>query len=310
MIVIGFLLAAVAIIASFAAFALRGKSAGRGSSLKPSTPAKIVAGATGVLAAAAIAGSCFYTQGIGEAKVLKSWTGEVIGQDTTPGLSGKSPFTKTVEFDIRNQQAVYNTNGEGDNVTGPQITVTDKDGVRSDVDLTVLYSINPEAVSDIYREHQNQETFKARVVEQDIRSVVRTVPGRFSTQQLLNDRAGVEAAISDALTARWAMQGIVLESVALQEVRPPSEVLDRYADAQSAQAQVAKESALLEAAEVKAQQKVVEAEAEAKANDILTRSLTKEVLEQRRLDTLKSIGENGNLVVVPEGSTPMVQTQK
>lgn len=310
MIVVALTTAVVTFLAGIIAISLRNKKPGYGSSVKPSTPAKVISGVAAAVTIVALATSFFYTQGIGEAKVLKSWTGEVIGQDITPGMSFKSPFTKTVDFDIRNQQATYKADGKEDNVTGAQITVTDKDGVRSDVDLTVLYSINPEAVSDIYREHQNQETFKARVVEQDIRSVVRTVPGKFSTQQLLNDRAGVETAISDALVARWAMQGIVLESVALQEVRPPSEVLARYADAQAAQAQVAKETALLEASEVKAQQKVVEAEAEAKANDILTKSLTKEVLEQRRLDTLRSIGEKGNLVVVPEGSTPMVQVQK
>lgn len=305
---VGCVAAFIALATLIVAFNL--KRGQRGFRPAASTPFKIASAVAAAIAVITLAMSFTYTQGIGEAKVLRSWTGEVVGQDETPGLGTKSPFTSVVDFDIRNQQAIYVGNGEGDNVTGPQITVTDKDGVRSDVDLTVLYSINPAAVSDIYREHRNQETFKSRVVEQDIRSVVRTIPGKFSTQQLLNDRAGVEGAISEALTARWAEQGIVLESVALQEVRPPSEVLARYADAQSAQAQVAKETALLEAAEVKAQQKVVEAQAEAEANDILTKSLTKEVLEQRYLDTLRSIGENGNLVVVPDGSTPLVQTQK
>ena len=300
----------LAVAALVVAISLRNKEAGYGSSIKPSTPAKIVAAVISAVAVVFLAASFIYTQGIGEAKVLKAWTGEVIGQDSSPGMGYKSPFTKIVDFDIRNQSAAYKGDGKDGDATGPQITVTDKDGVRSDVDVTVLYSINPDAVSDIYREHQNQENFKARVVEQDIRSVVRTVPGKFSTQTLLNDRTGVEAAISEALTVRWAEQGIVLESVALQEVRPPSEVLARYADAQAAQAQVAKESALLQAAEVKARQKVVEAQAEAEANNLLTKSLTKEVLEQRYLDTLKSIGENGNLVVVPDGSTPMVQVQK
>lgn len=298
----------LAIAALVVAISLRNKEAGYDSSIKPATPVKIVAAVLAAVAAVFMAASFVYTQGIGEAKVLKAWTGEVIGQDSTPGMGYKSPFTKIVDFDIRNQSAAYK--GDGKDATGPQITVTDKDGVRSDVDVTVLYSINPDAVSDIYREHQNQETFKARVVEQDIRSVVRTVPGKFGTQTLLNDRTGVESAISEALTARWADQGIVLESVALQEVRPPGEVLARYADAQAAQAQVAKETALLDAAKVKAQQKVVEATAEAEANNLLTKSLTKEVLEQRYLDTLKSIGEKGNLVVVPDGSTPMVQVQK
>lgn len=310
MFVVACIAAFLAIIALVVAVSFRNKGPAYGSSLKPSTPPKIIAAVLAAIAVASMAASFVYTQGIGEAKVLKAWTGEVIDQDVTPGLGVKSPFTKLVDFDIRNQSAAYKSDGKDDNITGPQITVTDKDGVRSDVDVTVLYSINPEAISDIYREHQNQETFKARVVEQDIRSVVRTVPGKFSTQSLLNDRTGVEAAIAEALGARWAEQGIVLESVALQEVRPPAEVLARYADAQAAQAQVAKETALLQAAEVKAQQKVVEATAEAEANNLLTKSLTKEVLEQRYLDTLKAIGDSGNLVVVPEGSTPMVQVQK
>lgn len=310
MIIVAFISAAIAAIATITAFALRNGKPSRGNTMRPAVPARLTALGAWLVAITTLAMSIFYTQGIGEAKVLRSWTGEVVGQDITPGLDSKSPFTRTVDFDIRNQVAAYRTDGGGKNITGPQISVTDKDGVRSDVDVTVLYSIDPEAISDIYREHQNQETFKTRVVEQDVRSIVRTVPGKFTTQQLLNDRTGVETAIFDALTARWAEQGIVLESVALQEVRPPSDVLDRYADAQAAQAQVSKEQALLEAAEVKAQQKVVDAEAEAKANNLLGESLTEEVLAQRYLDTLKSIGENGNLIVVPEGATPMIQTQK
>lgn len=302
MFIISILLGVVALVALFAFLAFKRRQEKR------------TAGFIFLFTALASAGAMFlastYIQNVGEAKVLKSWSGEVVGQDVESGFAWKAPSTREVNFDVRNQQATYNGNGEGDNVTGPQITVTDKDGVRSDVDLQVLYSIKPDAVTDIYYEHQNQETFKSRVVEQDIRSVTRTIPGKFSTQQLLNDRAGVEKAVFDALTERWTEKGIILESVALQEVRPPSEVLARYADAQSAQAQVAKEKALLEAAEVKAQQKIVEATAEAEANNVLTKSLTPEVLQQRQLDTLRAIGEKGNLVVVPEGSTPMVQVQK
>lgn len=300
MFIISIILAVVAVISLAVALASKHRDTKR--------PARLVSALAALGAIGAMILAATYLQGVGEAKVLKSWSGQVIGQDIEPGFAWKAPTTREVNFDVRNQQATYKSNG--DEATGPQITVTDKDGVRSDVDVTVLYSIKPDSVTDIYLEHQNQETFKARVVEQDIRSVVRTVPGKFSTQELLNNRAGVEAAISDALNARWAEQGIILESVALQEVRPPAEVLNRYADAQSAQAQVAKERALLEAAEVKAQQKIVEAEAEAKANNVLTKSLTPEVLQQRQLDTLKAIGEKGNLVVVPEGSTPMVQVQK
>jgi hypothetical protein len=36
------------------------------------------------------------------------------------------------------------------------------------------------------------------------------------------------------------------------------------------------------------------------------KSLTDQVIEQHYIDALTEIGKNGNLVVVPEGSTPMV----
>ena len=54
----------------------------------------------------------------------------------------------------------------------------------------------------------------------------------------------------------------------------------------------------------------MQAEKEAEANRILTQSLTDEVLQQRYIDALKSIGKDGNLVVVPQGSTPMVNVGK
>lgn len=39
-------------------------------------------------------------------------------------------------------------------------------------------------------------------------------------------------------------------------------------------------------------------------------SLTDKVIQKQYVETLKSIGENGNLVVVPEGSSPIVSTGK
>lgn len=42
---------------------------------------------------------------------------------------------------------------------------------------------------------------------------------------------------------------------------------------------------------------------------ILSESLTDQVIQQNYIDALKEIGQNGNLVVVPEGSTPLVTTK-
>lgn len=45
------------------------------------------------------------------------------------------------------------------------------------------------------------------------------------------------------------------------------------------------------------------------ANAVLANSLNDQVLQQHYIDALKSIGKDGNLVVVPEGSQPIVGTK-
>ncbi|MEO8094865.1 MAG: hypothetical protein ABI632_08030, partial [Pseudolysinimonas sp.] len=87
-------------------------------------------------------------------------------------------------------------------------------------------------------------------------------------------------------------------------------VTSAYAAAQEAQINVQTEEAKLEAAKVSAQQKVVQAQAEADANKILAASLTDAILQQRYLDTLKELAAAGNLVVVPEGFNGLVNVSK
>lgn len=273
-----------------------------------------IPGAVTVLAGVIIAGITFgiggfYTQDPGEAVVLKSFTGTVVGQTSTDGLHTKAPWVSASSYDIRNQQVImaHSKGDEGQGANGPQITIQDKEGVSANVDITVRYSIDPEAVTDIYKRYGSQENFISRFIENDIRAGVRLVPTEYTTLEFLTTgRAPAEAGIYDYLAERWAGSGVKVESVSLQEVRYSDDVKSRFDAAQSARIEIEKAQAELEATEVSAQQKTVQAEAEAEANRTLAESLTPEILSQRYLDTLNSIGKNGNLVVVPEGFNGMM----
>ena len=65
-----------------------------------------------------------------------------------------------------------------------------------------------------------------------------------------------------------------------------------------------------EVARVEAETKEIEAEGEANANRILNESLTDNVIQEHYIEALKQIGKEGNLVVVPEGSQPIVGSDK
>lgn len=282
--------------------------------LLPNGLAKLIG--AGVLALAIVLGffGSTFTQERGEASVLKDITGNIVGQETSTGLHFKAPWVDAVTFDILNQSVVFaGTNGSdnsGGDTTGPQITVQDAEGVTSNLDISLRYSIKPDAVENVFSKYQNQDTFQKTFIEQDIRSVVRSVPNSYTTLELVTKRTDIENEILESLTKRWADDGVVVDSISLQEIRLPDEVKKSYEAAQQAEIAVSAEQSKLDAAKVSAQQKVVQAQAEADANAILNASLTPAILQQRYLDTLAKLAEAGNLVVVPEGFGGIVNIGK
>lgn len=289
----------------------------RGGNVTISRAAGWASGALLVLGVVLVIFSSFFRQDVGQANVLRDWTGNIVGYETQSGLHFKAPWVDVVTFDVRNQRAVFVTEqetGQGDNIggspDGPQITVQDAEGVTANIDIAIRYSLKPDSVIDIYSQYYNEENLRTRLIFNDIRSVVRSIPGQFSTIDMLTDRNAVQEAILEALEKRWEDDGIIVEDVALQEIRYGESVTAAYAAAQEAQINVQTEQAKLEAAKVSAQQKVVQAQAEADANAILNASLTDAILQQRYLDTLKELAAAGNLVVVPEGFNGLVNVAR
>lgn len=256
----------------------------------------------------------FYSQDTGDASVQIDWTGNIVGQETTPGLHLKAPWVHVETFNVRNQSVQYAADGKSDNAgnlaTGPQITVQDADGVSSNIDINLRYSIRPDQVTAIYKQYKTEDNFKTSFIQNDVRSVVRTVPNTFHTLDLLTQRNKIEGDVLSALEARWKNTGVTVDSVSLQEIRVPDAVKEQYSEAVKSQIKVTQAKNELAAAQVSAQQQVVQAQAKAKANDLLAKSLTGPVLQQNYIDTLKSLSAAGNLVVVPSGSNPLINVGK
>lgn len=142
----------------------------------------------------------------------------------------------------------------------------------------------------------------------DVRAVAREVAGKYDTITMLTNRGDFTNGVQTALTEKWAPLGLTVESVSVQDVRYPDEITSKYAEAQAAEVDKAKAENEQKTAQVEAETKKIQAEGEKEANNTLSQSLTDQVIQQHYLDTLKSLGENGNVVVVPEGSTPVVMT--
>jgi regulator of protease activity HflC (stomatin/prohibitin superfamily) len=265
------------------------------------------AGAGAVAVVVAGLGST-YTQDVGEAVVLRSITGELAGQSTTPGLHLKAPWVETIAYDTRNNTISYigtgETNHSGGSAEGPQITFQDREGVTGNLDIVVRYSIVPETVTDLYSEFRTQEDFVDRVLANDVRSLSRDVPAAYGTLDVFTQRPAIATAIREALSSRWQRQGVTVEEISLQEIRYSDEVKTRFDEAQAARIAVDKARAEQGSAQIAAETRIIAARGEADANRILSESLTEQVLRQRYIE---AIGQGGTIYVVPEGASPLVQ---
>lgn len=257
---------------------------------------------------------CLYTQDAGDVKVLRDFGGNIAGSSSETGFHFKAPWQDVITYDIRNNVISFVADGEedyfGGSANGPQVTINDSGGASANIDIQVNYSLDPSKAIEIYQDYGTQENFVRSIAAVDTRSIPREVAGQFDTITVLTNRGELTQAIQERLTEKWAAYGLNVEQVSIQEVRYSEDIVNKYAEAQ--RAEIAKQTALnnQETAKVNAETAVIEAQGAADANAILSASLTDEVLYQHYIDTLKEIGANGNLVVVPEDSQPIVNTNK
>jgi regulator of protease activity HflC (stomatin/prohibitin superfamily) len=266
-----------------------------------------VAGLFGALTLLFLMLSTVYTQGVGEASVIKSFTGEIVGYNDKSGLATKAPWDDRITYDILNQQAIFsNPNNvhedQKDFVKGGEISVTDSEGVGANVDVAVTYSIRADKVIDTFSHYGDQKAFEAKLVTQDVRTMVREAPSTFTTIEVLTKRDQVEAKIVEELKARWEKEGVQVEKVQLQDIRYPDSTRQKFTDAQNARTQAIQAQAELDATKISSQQKVVQAKADAEANRVLNASLTPAILQIRAQDAFKDAASHGNMVVT-DGST-------
>jgi len=254
--------------------------------------------------------SSTFTVDTGSSTVLKDWSG-VVQEDavTTAGFHTKAPWQNDIPWDIKNQVVMYTGDGttthEGQQVTGAEIIITDKDGISAPMDIQVLFSIKADEIVGLTKSYTDQNDFEIKVVENDVKSIPRDVASTFTTVEVIEERNRLKVEISEALEAAWADKGVIIENVNIHGIRYPEDVQQRFKDAQNAEtdlitAQTQKEIALTQA-QSDAAAAIERATGEKQANDLLASSLTPQVLQKLWIDAIAGSGT----IIVPQDFTSL-----
>lgn len=300
--VVAIILAIIGVGALFAVPAIKRRNEGkwRGDQLPLGVP--IISGIVALaLGLGAFFWSATYKQDEGESNVLRSFTGKVVEVDSTPGLSMKAPWVKAIPFDIRNNQINYES-----------LSFSDKNGTSGDINVSLTYSLKAEQVDSIYKEYKKQDKFETELVAKDVAAALRSVTPNFSNVEMMTKPGDVSAAMLDHLEKRWADWGVTGVQVTLGKPNYSPTITERLENLTAEQTRAEEAKAATVTAEEKAKQRLVEAKAESEANDLIDGSLTDGVLENRRIEMLKSVGEKGNLIITDGEAQPLlnVDTKK
>jgi regulator of protease activity HflC (stomatin/prohibitin superfamily) len=179
------------------------------------------------------------------------------GNLETPRRAGTSIIIPVIQqytiYPIeQTQYTMSDTATEGALQGQDAVAVRSIDGQEVRVDLTILYSINPDQVNQLHQRWQNR--YETDFVRPTARGIVRDVVSRYRAEDIYGEkRSELEDAIKAQLKARMDQEGLLLNDVLVRDIT----FSDQFA-ASIEQAQIAQQEA--ERANLIVQQKQYEAD--------------------------------------------------
>jgi regulator of protease activity HflC (stomatin/prohibitin superfamily) len=264
--------------------------------------------------------NCFVYIRPGSVGVLIHRSG--AGVDKTPldvGFHFKWPvFQEVVEYPVYMQTLVLTRSEREGNTYNEEINVNSVEGQPVSCDVSLSFELDPTRVPFLY------SSFRTTIgmithgfVKQSIRQALQEVVGRTEIVNFLGkDKALVVSQTQNDLQKHLGEYGFLVKQFTLNEVRAPESIV-KAIEAKNTMAQEAlRAQNELQKKQFEAQQKIIEAEGDAKStltraraqaesNQLLSASLTAQLVEYRKIDKW-----NGQLPQVSGGATPFLNLQK
>jgi len=233
--------------------------------------------------------------------------GKVQEEVLPSGLHFINPFSEVVPMEVRTRN--YTMSGiadEGQKKGDDAIPVISSDGLTVKLDATIFYHLEQGRVPRIYREIGPD--VEGIIIRGQIRTSLRdAAAGLSATELYTTHRQAFVDTVSKTLKTAFEERGIVLEQMLLRNVLLPEQITNAINEKIAADQEAQKMIFVLQKEKQEAERKRIEAEGQAKAQQIVSASLTPQILEYQRIQALRYVGEKGNLIITGSGGTPLIQ---
>jgi len=182
------------------------------------------------------------------------------------------------------------------------MSVPSKEGLNIQLDLSVLYRLDPDKAVDVYRTIGPR--FRDVILIPQFRAAARGVTVGYESKALYtSEREMLSQAIFDSLKGMVGERGLVIERVLLRGITLPATVSTAIEQKLKAEQEAERMKFVLLKETQEAQRKRVEAEGIRDAQSIIDQSLTEQYLQYLWINTLN---DNPNVIyVATEANMPM-----
>lgn len=206
----------------------------------------------------------------------------------SPGFHVIAPWNNMYVYSVREQQ-IEET-----------MDVLSSNGLNIAVDVTVRVNPSYDKIGNLHE--MFGVDYLSSLVRPEVRSSVRKIIGRFSPEELYSTkREEVQQLIQEDLEKTLKRNYIELRATLIREIRLPDKVKTAIEEKIEAEQKALKYEYILDQERKEAQRKIIEAEAKAKANQILSASLTDKILQDKGIEATLQLANSPNSKVIIVG---------
>ena len=205
-----------------------------------------------------------------------------------PGFHVVAPWNTMYVYEVREQQ-----------ISEP-LEVLSSNGLTIGTDVTVRVAPQADKIGDLHETFGRE--YVERLIKPEIRSAVREVIGRYTPEELYSTkRAEVTTSIQESLESALSDNYVNLQATLIRDIELPDRVKAAIEQKLEAEQEAQRYVFLLDQERQEAERKIIEAEAKAKSNEILTASLNDRILQDKGIDATMQLAQSPNSKVVVIG---------
>ena len=240
-----------------------------------------------------LSNSIFYTiQATERAVIFKKFSGGLDKENIIqPGFHVKAPWNDVFRYDV------------SENQVEEQLDVLDKNGLNINVDISVRFHPMVDKIGEIHETFQRD--YVRRLVIPEVRSTVRQVMGRYTAEEIYSTkRPEVEANMEKETKAILGEPGnnIIMRALLTRSIKLPDQIKNAIENKLKQEQEALAYQFRLDKEKSEAERKRIMAMGEARANDIINKSLTDNLLKMRGIEATRDLSNSPNSKVIVVGS--------